>query len=182
MTKNLVTSLNILTQKTPDPRRSVSVVPVTATQVLLRGEGIFDVRSALGALRSVLVLDDVNWPRSIPWHPGRRAAGVSFPKEKCGHFTGKHTKKTWKITMRLMGKLTIAMAIFNSYVCSPEGRCLVGLLQQLKTPGLILPKNSATWRNAHQYLVGNNCYSLIPGNTSPVKSTHGHMFIHVDTF
>jgi hypothetical protein len=30
-------------------------------------------------------------------------------------------KKLWKITMLLMGKLTISMAIFNSYVSLPEG-------------------------------------------------------------
>ena len=28
----------------------------------------------------------------------------------------------WKITMLLMGKLTISMAMFNSYVKLPEGR------------------------------------------------------------
>ena len=32
-------------------------------------------------------------------------------------------KKLWIITMLLMGKLTISMAIFNSYVRLPEGRC-----------------------------------------------------------
>ena len=31
----------------------------------------------------------------------------------------------WKITMLLMGKLTISMAIFNSYVKLPE--CIFGL-------------------------------------------------------
>ena len=31
------------------------------------------------------------------------------------------TKKTWKITMLLMGKSSISMAIFHSYVSLPEG-------------------------------------------------------------
>ena len=35
--------------------------------------------------------------------------------------SGKRYKKLWKITMLLMGKSTISMAIFNSYVCLPEG-------------------------------------------------------------
>ena len=31
-------------------------------------------------------------------------------------------KKLWKITMLLMGKSTISMAMFNSYVSLPEGK------------------------------------------------------------
>ena len=40
--------------------------------------------------------------------------------------SGKHTKKKRKITMLLMGKSTISMAIFHSYVKLPEGIYLVG--------------------------------------------------------
>ena len=130
------------------------------------------------------MLDDVNWPRiGIPWHRRRAATGVSFPKEKCGHFTGKHTKKTWKITMRLMGKLTIAMAIFNSYVCSPEGRCLVGLLQQLKTPGSSSPKtvplgetHTSTWLGTVAILSYRR--TLLPSNQH--MGTCSYMLIHFE--
>ena len=37
----------------------------------------------------------------------------------------------WKITMLLMGKSTISMAIFNCYVSSPEGNLMVILLLHL---------------------------------------------------
>ena len=37
--------------------------------------------------------------------------------------SGKHLHNyIWKITILLMGKSTISMAIFNSYVCLPEGK------------------------------------------------------------
>ena len=36
--------------------------------------------------------------------------------------TGKPTENYGKFTMLLMGKLTISMAIFNSYVKLPEGK------------------------------------------------------------
>ena len=39
---------------------------------------------------------------------------------------GKHTKKLWTITLFLGGgKFTISMVIFHSFVCLPEGKCLV---------------------------------------------------------
>ena len=37
-------------------------------------------------------------------------------------------KKLWKITMLLMGKFTMSMAIFNSYVKLPEGKSCMFLL------------------------------------------------------
>ena len=44
--------------------------------------------------------------------------------------SGKHTKKLWKITMLLMGKSTISMAMFNSKLLNYQRVCwLVGFRQ-----------------------------------------------------
>ena len=51
---------------------------------------------------------------------GSAAGDVWFPKWWMWYICGKHTKNDGKSPF-LMGKLTISMAIFNSYVKLPEG-------------------------------------------------------------
>ena len=53
------------------------------------------------------------------------------------------TKKLWKYPPFFMGKSTISMAIFNSYVCLPEGTYIP--LQSHNMVGDVDITNSAAW-------------------------------------
>ena len=75
------------------------------------------------ALIRALTIGDVRCLKVEKWHVGRPSI-CDICDIFCGLPSGKHTKN-YGTSPFLMGKQTISMAIFNSYVCLSEGKSYV---------------------------------------------------------